>query len=91
MEVCRFLLRYTKGSQRTCCHGHTVSLLFFSQVSEVKQEELCLYLVPLEHKDFRDPQVLMGPKVLLEFYFTWRYNCNSFSLFSLTTGLAHNR
>lgn len=33
------------------------------QVSEVKQEELCLYLVPLEHKDFQGPQVLKGPKV----------------------------
>lgn len=34
-----------------------------SQVSEVKQEESCLYLVPLEHKDFQGPQVLKGPKV----------------------------
>lgn len=34
-----------------------------SQVSEVKQEELCLYLVPLEQMDFRVPQVSKGPKV----------------------------
>lgn len=34
-----------------------------SQVSGVKQEESCLYLVPLEQMDFRVPQVSKGPKV----------------------------
>lgn len=44
--------------------AHTVSLLFSPQVPEAKQEELCLYLVPLEQMDFQGPQVLKGPKVL---------------------------
>lgn len=35
-----------------------------SQVPEAKQEELCLYLVPLEQMDFQGPQVLKGPKVI---------------------------
>lgn len=34
-----------------------------SQVPRVKQEELCPYLVPLEHKDSRDPQASLGRKV----------------------------
>lgn len=34
-----------------------------SQVPRVKQEKPCPYLVPLEHKDFRDPQVSRGRKV----------------------------
>jgi len=34
-----------------------------SQVPRVKQEKLCPYLVPLEHKDFRDPQASQGHKV----------------------------
>lgn len=34
-----------------------------SQVPKVKQEESCLYLVPLEQKDFQGPRVLKGPKV----------------------------
>lgn len=35
-----------------------------SQVPRVKQEESCLYLVPLEQLDFRVPQVSKGPKVI---------------------------
>lgn len=34
-----------------------------SQVPRVKQEKLCPYLVPLEHRDFQDPQVSKGRKV----------------------------
>lgn len=34
-----------------------------SQVPKVKQEELCLYLVPLEQKDVQGPRVLKGLKV----------------------------
>ena len=68
-----------------------VSLLF-PQVPRVKQEKLCPYLVPLEHRDFQDPQVSKGRKVLLAFSFARRYTWNIHRFFShclsvlLTTG-----
>lgn len=34
-----------------------------SQVPRAKQEKLCPYRVPLEHKDFREPQASLGHKV----------------------------
>lgn len=52
--------------------SHTMSLIFFSQVSGVKQEESCLYLVLLEQTDFQVPQVSKDLKVCLKFSFTWR-------------------